>query len=202
MKKYFVKYLFVEGEIKEGDYFKTTEGALLKCSGREGEIVYGPKNGFIGTFAKEQYTPYKMGNSGYYRNQILFIHNLFLCSRDIQVGERMYCETTRRYGKAATVKRDKKNVITYISILYEDKPEQKTGWGIFPDTALKVIGEIITPGIKEGQEYNENQVKVIDCGHHVECCDYELSLCPVKKYYGEKSFNGGLYVEIIGEVNT
>lgn len=119
MKPYFAKYLPVEGEIEVGDYFVDEYKQIYKCTKKDNGGTWG---------------------SGYSRSINLKLSKkvkLFLCSRDIQVGD---------------------EVTSYIS-------GKKIKANLFPHTHphfVKVIGEISPDAtwVKEGQEFSEEEVKI------------------------------------------
>lgn len=106
MKKYFTKYLPVEGEIKNGDKYVTEDGILR-------DTTYQTEDGRGGTIDRTHDKKVK----------------LFLCSRDIQVGDK---------------------VIDSI-----DGKEYEVKSGFLPPEMVKVIGEISPEAkwVKEGDEF-------------------------------------------------
>jgi len=114
MKKYFTKYLPVEGEIKEGDYWKHPKA---------------PNTIFPWTKAYAR-GPISTG--------LMQKVKLFLCSRDIQVGDKM----TRLDG--SKFKADK-------------APDGSAHWN---GHAYKVIGEVSPDAtwVKEGMEFDEEEI--------------------------------------------
>ena len=106
MKKYFTKYLPVEGEIKKGDWAIDCENRIFQSKGK---------------YSDKRDTKVK----------------LFLCSRDIQVGDKYL--TAPDYTKERTCEDN--------SYSFEH--------------CLKVIGEISPQCLgytKEGEEFDENEV--------------------------------------------
>lgn len=172
MTKYFTKYLPVEGEIEEGDVImQKSDSNIMKC--RKRQLTGLECSGYDGFHSTELFTKVK----------------LFLCSRDIQVGDKIFCESTQRFGVASTIIKDNQNTISYLSIKY--KPEQKTGWAIFPDEAFKVIGEISLDAlsyVKEGDEFTDGQIK-LDIRQKREC------LCEVKGQYRSQAQQSCKYME-------
>jgi hypothetical protein len=112
-KKYFAKYLSVEGEIKEGDPVQIDGGQV---------ILYSSK--WQNTFRK------------FNRKKV----KLFLCSRDIQVGDKV----TFNDGTTSEVPKDYP-----LYILREGS------------ACTKVIGEISSNAswVKEGDEFDEEDIK-------------------------------------------
>lgn len=134
MSKYFAKYLPVEGEIKEGDQFIDEYNHIYRCT----KVTNG------GTYG-----------SGYSRSINLRLSKkvkLFLCSRDIQVGDEFI--TT----DALTKPLDTKSICTGINNDLEilDKDCEDRGWNIL--RVGKVIGEISPDAtwVKEGDEFEED----------------------------------------------
>lgn len=126
MKPYFAKYLPVEGEVEIGDLFFSFSGKVVECLDNEGDILYGPMNGFLKT---------NIGNKKSRRAK------LFLCSRDVQVGDKVRCGDDAPSAPEHTVK-----------FLTECKANE----------CYKVIGEIskdALQGVKEGDEFEESDVQ-------------------------------------------
>lgn len=136
MKKYFAKYLPVEGEINKGDKVLDT--------------------------LNEQYDTWldddKCDEYGHYKKV-----KLFLCSRDIQVGDTVKCHST---------KDEHKNGVYDCEVRVVDISEEHTvrvtmeGWEedlpIPRNYLLKVIGEISPEAtwVKEGDEFDETEIKI------------------------------------------
>jgi hypothetical protein len=119
--KYFAKYLPVEGEIEEGDVFQS------------GTFISSPVDkGYLKEMKKR---PNDFPN--------LTKVKLFLCSRDIQVGD------TITHSKSGAQLKVNAHVIPSQSAYID--------W-------FKVIGEILTDGIKEGQEFTEKEVEYLTIG--------------------------------------
>lgn len=129
--KYFAKYLPVKGEVQDGDSFidkrapdlRIAPGVAMKCIiGIEGEAVNHAQ---------------KVG--------------LFLCSRDIQIGDKVkWFDNTN----------DPEDIV-----LDESKYAWWTDHGVDnKDRFFKVIGEI-SPGavwIKEGDEFEEDAIRILE----------------------------------------
>lgn len=123
--KYFAKYLPVEGEIKEGDFCSLKE--------MEGWTKILPFEKTIG----KTYIEIKK-------------YKLFLCSRDIQVGDRVY------------------NIVSHTTFVVE-KIDDSTGEVYYlahevlspARNTIKVLGEISPEAtwVKEGDEFEESEVK-------------------------------------------
>lgn len=114
-KKYFTKYFPVEGEIKEGDrYFR--DGSLVIIAARKSDIEYCNNNPSIEKV------------------------KLFLCSRDIQVGD---------------------EGVYYAGVLLPDKIEQSVlGLADRPNEFYKAIGEVSPEAVwvTEGMEFDEEEL--------------------------------------------
>lgn len=152
--KLFTKYRPVEGEIKEGDYFKANHndniGVVTLITGKEGSkeklIHYGKNWVTVNTLGKK--------------------YKLFLCSRDIQEGDEMlvlnknilwgevgeYCKLLRKMGSKCEVLGS--NGITYLAFCSIE-------YAINRGDVCKVIGEVSKDAIwvKEGMEFDESQVQ-------------------------------------------
>jgi hypothetical protein len=160
--KYFAKYLPVEGEIKElGDRYITTDypNEIFKVYDLHSIEDFGLKN--KGTKVK-----------------------LFLCSRDIQVGDIVLCNYIGGKEKEWKVvdKADKSTTNIFI------KTALKLG-------AYKVIGEISPDAlsyVKEGQSYDESELEL--CSSLGEGYDpkYLREIETLKKHHD------GIYVKIKG----
>lgn len=128
MKPYFAKYLPIEGEIKKGDKFRW--------------IINSEVQGEVHTCNEEGKRPEKYQKV-----------KLFLCSKDIQIGDTVHY--TYDHNLKWVV--DKVFSTTFIS-----------GSGEHPiNTIYKVIGEISPEAIwvKEGDEFDEDQIKkMVDLG--------------------------------------
>lgn len=127
--KYFCKYLPVEGETKEGDRF----------------IDKGVNN-LIGTAHIPEYydNPHVSYYNGYQKVK------LFLCSRDIQIGDKIWSKITDelieyRYTNSIDFEEN-------LPPSYSGEPDK---------TAFKVIGEISPEAtwVTENQEFNKTEVR-------------------------------------------
>lgn len=123
MKKYFTKYLPVEGEIREGDFYLNSVGGIsqAKC---------------------ELDTP--LANK--YNKKV----KLFLCSRDIQAGDKIWHEFSNTFVEIGQ---------EYIDTMTEEKQK----------ISFKVIGEISHNAVwvKEGDEFDEDEVNITEqCPHY------------------------------------
>lgn len=139
-KPYFTKYLPVEGEIFKGDYFydKDWDNVYKSVSpSRTSTYIVDSKNGF-----HERIMCKKV--------------KLFLCSRDIQVGNEVIYLPSGEKRK----------------VLSKEEVESLTGKGkgnwcefkVAKDERfhIKVIGEVSSEAtwVKEGMEFDETQVKI------------------------------------------
>jgi hypothetical protein len=133
MKPYFAKYLPVEGEIKEGD------------------LITGGNCIFVVPYDSSQY---KIRSSD---KKV----KLFLCSRDIQVGDKVTGENGTVGKVSQTFGEDK--VVSFNCDWEGDKP----------NNAFKVIGEISPNAkwVKEGDEFDEDQISPYECGSCIDCCN-------------------------------
>jgi hypothetical protein len=121
MKAYFAEWLPVEGEIKRGDRYFDKSGVLQHLSDKV-QLSLLPNINKSGKLAK-----------------------LFLCSRDIQVGDKCFCLSVEE-GNV-------RNPNMWID------PWRIRGKGDNCTTCIKVIGEISPEAkwVKEGDEFNENE---------------------------------------------
>ncbi|MFA9239427.1 MAG: hypothetical protein ACEQSQ_05995 [Candidatus Paceibacteria bacterium] len=113
MKPYFAKRLPIEGEIKKDDWFQRPDG-VIKQAHKDFEPIKG-----------------------------LTKVKLFLCSRDIQVGDRY--KSPRFAGANEFIDCER----------YASEPMEGS---------FKVIGEILTPGIIENQEFTEKEAEFLTIG--------------------------------------
>jgi hypothetical protein len=137
MKPYFAKYLPVEGKIKKGDKYIITKASDLGTK-------FGYDTGYIGTAAID-FLPQAQ------KDQEAKILKLFLCSRDIQVGDTV------------------KALLTNNDFIVE-KTDDSTGevyyiaYGILcpARNAVKVIGEISPDAtwVTEGMEFDRNDFEM------------------------------------------
>lgn len=126
MKKYFAKWLPVEGEIKEGDKVRHN-GKIVTALKKEGEGDTWKTDGFPTYGSNLQKV------------------KLFLCSRDIQVGDTYFwegnkyiCDSTIHLGALMAIE------------------------NVHPLDRYKVIGEISPEAtwVTEGMEFDENEVEI------------------------------------------
>lgn len=131
MKKYFSKYLPIDGEIKEGDMF-FFEGSTLPIQKNE--------------FREKQY-PLSCDKDPKQKVK------LFLCSKDIQLGDTYYHDEYCPYPKGEVADSNTKVMNAHMMIANEG--ENYTG-----DESFKVIGEISPEAtwVKEGDTFDEGEI--------------------------------------------
>jgi len=151
-KLYLAKYLPVEGEIKEGMKYILTKSLGLGAY----------KEGYIGTAAID-FTKEAQEDQG---GKIL---KLFLCSRDIQVGDKVF------------------EILADKSIGEEfewtEEIHKHNHQFIEDGDVFKVIGEISPEAtwVKEGDEFAEDEVDIYDVSHlPMSVCHIK---CPTCKYF-------------------
>lgn len=141
---YFVKWLPVEGEIRSGDKF-TWDKEIHTAASIPEESMWGPSvltiNGRNLVINKEDKKV-----------------KMFLCSRDIQVGDKIYSKNYQQEGIVSEFK-DNSNELFWLQgeeLIGNAIPRHHIdNWG-------KVIGEIspdAVPFLEEGQELGEEQVR-------------------------------------------
>jgi len=123
-KSYFAKYLPVEGEIKEGELVTDNHGIFPYHKGN-------PCQGVFGNFKKVK---------------------LFLCSRDIQVGDKVVYEAHLDFG-----------VQLVTNIEDDEVAVLSKGSKTHAHNLLKVIGEISPEAtwVKEGDEFDEDEWRFV-----------------------------------------
>lgn len=185
MSKYFIKYLPVEGEIKEGDIVMHPHHGLLRL------VKYSSK--FL---CWDCEIPY-LNNEDLSFPAVDKVQKvkLFLCSRDIKIGDKVKIDVMLNgvYNDYEFVKEDTEDGVkcqTFDGVgMYFHYPEHEEEENIF-----KVIGEISsdTTWVKEGDEFDENEVELWE-----KLKNHKWTLEDVKKYEGlmgkiinpEKYFN-------------
>lgn len=120
MKPYFAKWLPVEREIKEGDAYKVNHS---------GEIKIAP------------------GNKSDYMYEYVQKVKLFLCSRDIKLGDVAYNDEFCPYPNGQLLETN--------SLVMDH--------GMMTPDSFKVVGEISseTTWVKEGDTFEENEINII-----------------------------------------
>ena len=139
-KPYFTKYLPVEGEIKEGD--KVWDSNFNRVR----NIKYVSKE--LADFSN------KTGNKK---------AKLSLCSRDIQVGDRVYYTPS---NKSLNPPKEGFYTVNFTNpplVSFTD-----TRGVVDRDLCIKVIGEVSPEAtwVKEGMEFDKEQIKVVGYGNH------------------------------------
>jgi hypothetical protein len=142
MSNHFAKYLPVEGEIKEGDMmfikFPHPQGQIRKCW-----YIYKHEEHEEQLMIDDPKDPNR-GRGFLKRNEVKKA-KLFLCSRDIQIGDLVFASHEEYAG----------NVIDELDLIkWRDHYH-----------AYKMVGEILTPDIKEGQEFTEKEVEYLTIGN-------------------------------------
>ncbi len=130
MKTYFAKYLPVEGEIKEDDYY-IAYNEIFKADNKFTSNNSNNPNGL-----------------GYMKVK------LFLCSRDIDLPCPK-CGSDNTHGNYDYTKKNRPLIDTLCNECGE----------IYPP--YKVIGEILTSGIVENQEFTEKEVEFLTIGESI-----------------------------------
>jgi hypothetical protein len=149
--KYFAKYLPVEGEIKEGDIALDPFNLPYHCKAHMNGLALYDKDE-VCLYKLEEYTDkFKKAK-------------LFLCSRDIQVGDeaKAYCPATGIHDFHVYAIDEEEGGGSYI---YRSVPsEEGAGWAA--DSCFKVIGEISPDAVwvKEGDEFAEDQLRLYTLG--------------------------------------
>lgn len=132
MKKYFSKFLPVEGEIKEGDWLIDSYNNISKCTFIEDNKI-----------KCSAYLTYVEGNPKKVK--------LFLCSKNIQVGDKISTIFDNRVCHG--IVKDELDIQWLIESSF-------TGVKIDKDKSFKIIGEISSDAIwvKEGDEFDDYQM--------------------------------------------
>lgn len=158
MKPYFAKYLPVEGEIRIG---KAIDGGIYSRPNIVDIIVVEDLD--------KDYGYAKNSNGGIYNiNGIrkLTPVKLFLCSRDIQVGDKVLCPMPYKNNKLeefVIVERPENYHLDMLVGKFSDGREMKEP-AYLNQMAFKVIGEISPDAIfyvKEGDEFDEDQISIV-----------------------------------------
>jgi hypothetical protein len=125
MKTYFAKYLPVEGEIKDMMIHPKNHLEPMSVKGLPAPPIAYSKNGWI---------PVK----------------LFLCSRDIQVGDKIFCPDGNNPTKEWNV----------IASVGDATASNQVSIHLVPRGAYKVIGEISPDAtwVKEGDEFDKSEL--------------------------------------------
>ncbi len=159
MKKsnYFAKYLPIEGEIQEGDKFIVPTEYMSDLD------LYFNNIGECTSISEEVYH-YKslctIGgtiNSGVFKKDNPQKVKLFLCSRDIQLGDKYFKE-----GDEFLHTEETKELVSYMSIFNTNQGEKQVpSHSLHSMPIYKVMGEISPEAnwVMEGDEFEENQIK-------------------------------------------
>lgn len=162
MKPYFAKYLQIEGSIGEGDLFFDLNGNVIECSRREGNIVYGPIKGFVDTVTLDEFSWSIMRNNGYERDRLVWKASLHICSRDIQVGDKVLVSMPYENGKLeefTVVKKPEGYNLDLLTGIYSGNMDVNNPTYLHQNS-FKVIGEISPEAtwVKEGDEFDEEEI--------------------------------------------
>lgn len=133
---YTSKYLPVDG-ISVGDTFKADHNDIY---GVVTNITRGKENGLIIHYGENLFTVDSLGSS----------YKLFLISDDIQVGDKAFSTQYKPETERLVIPKGQ-----WMNPIYEGIPTMEEG-----AEGYKVIGEIITPDIKEGETFTEDQFEV------------------------------------------
>lgn len=167
MKQYFVKYLQVEGEIKEGDFYSCPHKGHAIDVGNG--LPHSPK------FVVCEY------QAGIGLCKDCYKIELFLCSRDIQLGDKNINSWTKKNGYLIS----QNDGLEYIEIYPSGRAHLKNntssgsyelplGYSVdelhgFESDTYKVIGKISPEAtwVKEGDEFEENEWRICILGDGV-----------------------------------
>lgn len=141
MKKYFAKYLPIEGVINKGDKVLVVGKYIQTCEGLHDfdgiQIDWNPEIGFA-TVAKSQSQKVQ----------------LFLCSRDIQVGDNVRAEYPSTLSHDVKVTKESEfTTVPHWTV--------EGGYEYAKNATFKVIGPISLEAtwVKKGDEFEEDEVK-------------------------------------------
>ncbi len=140
MKQYFVKLIQAEGDIKVGDYVKEGLSPSFHRVMEHSDIA----------FINSKNSPFQKFKA-------------FICSRDIQVGDKIYVyydSKSHRWNNGfyfVTSVKDR------IEAYKEGTPKDNIS-SIHKDNPIKIVGEISPDAIwvKEGDEFNEDELEKTD----------------------------------------
>lgn len=156
-KDYFTKYLPVEGEIKEGDIFQRGEDSSPTKDFPKFVRFIEAKDDVNKKYAIIQ--PNKGPEHLYFTDKLNPV-KLFLCSRNIQIGD-----TLKECNKDNIARKVHhfESVLPYGIFVYEPWPaseEHKEEW-IQANQAFKIIGEVSTEAVwvTEGMEFDIDDIK-------------------------------------------
>jgi len=157
-KPYFAKYLPVEGEIKKGDKFKRGEDDICTFLKWLQPLEDGRKKSLVqNSWAGDK------GIHAYFGQDIKPV-KLFLCSKDIRVGDEVWSPDSNRNMEldkfTLTAKAGDKSEASFAE---GTNPKYNNGNPIYLSyLTFKVIGEISTEAIwvTEGMEFDEDEVEI------------------------------------------
>jgi len=146
MKTYFAKYLPVEGEVKEGDKFVdnwTIDKSVRTC------ISFGSVKGFIDPLITDSK---HLRSSPKNTKKV----QLFLCSRDIQVGDKAYLRPDLQLVPTKVTSIGGRGSEMII------QGEDGTDCYLGEDNYFKVIGHISLDAtwVKDGDNFEETSIKI------------------------------------------
>lgn len=135
MKKYFAKFLMVDGEINEGDHYKCSDSNKILRSAMTGDFL--------------DHTLWSVS---------LQKMKLFLLSREVEIGDEVHSKLYWNKGVIEGFKEDsKKTTFYFVGKTNTLKDWHVTnGWG-------KKIGEISSGAIwvKDGDEFDNNDIEMV-----------------------------------------
>jgi hypothetical protein len=152
MKKYFAKWLPVEGEIKSGDL--AIDAQIAPKQG----LTYQGGDQWLNSFGDTVTLPQ-------WKTRFHFVkQKLFLCSYDIQIGDEMIIDipSIPSHGE----KRICKHVLPPATIIGETEPTyhlNDTGAHLKHGECFKVIGEISPDAlsyVQEGDEFDYEELRI------------------------------------------
>lgn len=137
MKQYFVKLIPVKGKIKKGD--------LIICSNSPGTNV--------------THKDWQMAQG----HSCCKKAKLFLCSRDIQVGDKNVYDRFLQKENLTAIKIDPFRIVPKYMILRDSNGNTYSQENSIRGFLFKAVGEISSDAtwIKEGDEFDEDEVKPV-----------------------------------------
>lgn len=159
-KKHVAKYLPVGGEITVGDRVIDKHEGLSSYCGISAE-----ENGVHLFYTDDEHQDPWTSDAAYFHSQNKV--KLFLCSKDVQVGDLSWGHNGAPYKnykleEVIIEKLPESEIDSSFSAVY---PPHSTDECIIPSFPVyepfKVVGEILTPGIKEGQEFTEEEASYL-----------------------------------------
>lgn len=157
-KSYFTKYLPVKGEIKEGSWYIDPNGKAKQALNLHEKIPDWVKKRVKGINSKDDIL-----------NKSCKLAKLFLCSKDVKIGDRVYANNGAAYKNyeleefiLISKAENDEWIGTYV---YPDdeiqiKGKEKLGWSSIYNP-FKILGEISSESkwVTEGMEFDESEVK-------------------------------------------